>query len=47
METGTAIVRAMAHLMTAAHYKVDLINMSYGEHSRWSDSGSVLAYCAL
>ena len=40
METGTAIVRAMSHLMTcSAHYTVDLINMSYGEHSRWSDSG--------
>ncbi|XP_037075025.1 tripeptidyl-peptidase 2-like [Pollicipes pollicipes] len=40
METGTAIVRAVAHLMTCRDkYTVDLINMSYGEHARWSDSG--------
>lgn len=44
METGSAIVRAMSHLMTCRdRYQVDLINMSYGEHARWSDSGYQLA----
>ena len=28
METGTALCRAMSHVMRAEHYKVDLINMS-------------------
>ena len=28
METGTALCRAMSHVMLAEHYKVDLINMS-------------------
>jgi tripeptidyl-peptidase-2 len=41
METGTALVRAMAHIMRAEHYKVDVINMSYGEHSHWSNSGRI------
>ena len=41
METGTALVRAMSHIMRAEHYKVDVINMSYGEHSHWSCSGRV------
>jgi len=41
METGTALVRAMSHIMRAEHYKVDVINMSYGEHSHWSSSGRV------
>ena len=41
METGTALVRAMAHIMRAEHYKVDVINMSYGEHSHWSSTGRV------
>ena len=27
--------------MRAEHYKVDLINMSYGEHSHWSSHGRV------
>ena len=41
METGTGIVRAMLHIMKAEHYKVDLINMSYGEHAHWSNSGRI------
>ena len=41
METGTALVRAMSHIMRSEHYKVDVINMSYGEHSHWSSSGRV------
>jgi len=41
METGTALARAMSYVMRAEHYKVDLINMSYGEHSHWSNSGRV------
>ena len=39
METGKALCRAMSHGMRAEHYKVDLINMSYGEHSNWSSHG--------
>ena len=34
METGKALCRAMSHLMRAEHYRVDLINMSYGEQHR-------------
>ncbi len=41
METGTALVRAMSHIMRAENYKVDVINMSYGEHSHWSNTGRV------
>ena len=41
METGKALCRAMSHLMRAEHYRVDLINMSYGEHSHWSNTGRV------
>ena len=39
METGKALCRAMSHVMRAEHYKVDLINMSYGEHANWSSHG--------
>jgi len=39
METGTALARAMSHVLRSEHYKVDLINMSYGEFSNWSHSG--------
>ena len=41
METGTTLARAMSHVMRGEHYKVDLINMSYGEHANWSSSGRV------
>ncbi len=41
METGTALCRAMMHILRAEHYKVDVINMSYGEHSHWSNTGRV------
>ncbi|XP_071534647.1 tripeptidyl-peptidase 2 isoform X2 [Panulirus ornatus] len=39
METGTALSRAMLRVMENPFYKVDVINMSYGEHAHWSDSG--------
>ncbi|XP_076034964.1 tripeptidyl-peptidase II isoform X2 [Oratosquilla oratoria] len=38
METGTALVRAMTWVMKNPFYKVDVINMSYGEHAHWSHS---------
>ena len=41
METGTALARAMMRVMKNPHYHVDVINMSYGEHAHWSDSGWV------
>jgi tripeptidyl-peptidase-2 len=41
METGTSMARAMSHVMRGEHYKVDLINMSYGEHAHWSNSGRI------
>ncbi|XP_045597102.1 tripeptidyl-peptidase 2 isoform X2 [Procambarus clarkii] len=39
METGTALARAMLRVMKNPFYKVDIINMSYGEHAHWSDTG--------
>ncbi|CAL4069880.1 unnamed protein product [Meganyctiphanes norvegica] len=39
METGTALARAMIRVMENPYYKVDVINMSYGEHAHWSNSG--------
>lgn len=39
METGTALARAMMRVMKNPNYHVDIINMSYGEHAHWSDSG--------
>lgn len=40
METGTAIVRAMIKVMELRKkYNIDVINMSYGEHSNWSNAG--------
>lgn len=43
METGTALVRAMIKVMELCDSgrKIDVINMSYGEHSHWSNSGRI------
>ncbi|XP_065369346.1 tripeptidyl-peptidase 2 [Calliphora vicina] len=43
METGTGLVRAMMKIMELCRSgrKVDVINMSYGEHSHWSNSGRI------
>ncbi|XP_043258788.1 tripeptidyl-peptidase 2 isoform X2 [Colletes gigas] len=40
METGTAVVRAMIHIMKHKE-KVHVINMSYGEHAHWSNTGRI------
>ncbi|XP_076397926.1 tripeptidyl-peptidase 2 isoform X1 [Megachile rotundata] len=40
METGTAVVRAMIHVMKHKE-KIHVINMSYGEHAHWSNSGRI------
>lgn len=40
METGTAMVRAMIKIMEFQKtYPVHVINMSYGEHAHWSNTG--------
>lgn len=46
METGTALVRAMTRIMSKEEADddgwnghIDVINMSYGEHAHWSNSG--------
>lgn len=46
METGTALVRAMTRIMSQQEQEdegwdghIDVINMSYGEHAHWSNSG--------
>ncbi|CAG0888707.1 unnamed protein product [Cyprideis torosa] len=44
METGTALARAMIHVMNSDHYKVDVINMSYGEHADWANAGRLSEY---
>jgi tripeptidyl-peptidase II len=43
METGTGLVRAIIKVMELcdAGLKIDVINMSYGEHAAWSNSGRV------
>lgn len=42
METGTAIVRAMIKVMELRKkFNIDVINMSYGEHSNWSNAGRI------
>ncbi|CAL7943225.1 unnamed protein product [Xylocopa violacea] len=40
METGTAVVRAMIHVMKHKQ-KIHVINMSYGEHAHWSNTGRI------
>ncbi|XP_076661783.1 tripeptidyl-peptidase 2-like [Halictus rubicundus] len=40
METGTAVVRAMIHVMKHKE-KINIINMSYGEHVHWSNTGRI------
>ncbi|XP_070157555.1 tripeptidyl-peptidase 2-like isoform X1 [Polyergus mexicanus] len=40
METGTAVVRAMIHIMQRKE-KIHVINMSYGEHAHWSNTGRI------
>jgi len=39
MESGTSLARAMSHILRSQYYKVDVINMSYGEFSHWSNTG--------
>lgn len=40
METGTALVRAMIKVMELKDTNpVHVINMSYGEHAHWSNTG--------
>lgn len=43
METGTSLVRAIIKIMELceAGTKIEIVNMSYGEHSHWSNSGRV------
>ena len=43
METGTALVRAIGKIMEMCRNgtKIDVINMSYGEHAHWSNTGYV------
>ncbi|CAG9796314.1 unnamed protein product [Diatraea saccharalis] len=42
METGTALVRACIKVMELSkRMKIDVINMSYGEHAHWSNAGRV------
>ena len=40
METGTAVMRAMIHVMKHKE-KIHIINMSYGEHAHWSNTGRI------
>ncbi|CRK95491.1 CLUMA_CG008960, isoform A [Clunio marinus] len=43
METGTSLIRAIIKVMELcdAGTKIDVINMSYGEHACWSNSGRI------
>ncbi|KAH8299436.1 hypothetical protein KR044_001463 [Drosophila immigrans] len=43
METGSALVRGIMKVMELCREgrRVDVINMSYGEHSNWSNSGRI------
>ena len=40
MIIGTALICAMTYIMQLKG-KVDVINMSYGEHSQWSNAGKI------
>lgn len=45
METGTALVRACIKVMELSKkMKIDVINMSYGEHAHWSNAGYVFIW---
>lgn len=40
METGTALIRAMIKIIELKErLNIQVINMSYGEHAHWVDSG--------
>ena len=45
METGTALVRACTYIMQRQAdtnlSNIDVINMSYGEFSHWSNTGRI------
>ncbi|KAM8713905.1 hypothetical protein ACLKA7_014119 [Drosophila subpalustris] len=43
METGTALIRGIMKVMDLCREgrRIDVINMSYGEHSNWSNSGRI------
>ena len=43
METGSALVRGMTYIIQRKERgePIDLINMSYGEHSQWSNAGKI------
>ncbi|XP_041975200.1 tripeptidyl-peptidase 2 [Aricia agestis] len=42
METGTSLVRACIKIMELSKTKkIDVVNMSYGEHAHWSNAGRV------
>ncbi|XP_059614675.1 tripeptidyl-peptidase 2 [Phlebotomus argentipes] len=43
METGTGVVRAIMKIMELcnAGRRIDVVNMSYGEHAHWSNAGRI------
>lgn len=43
METGTGLVRAIIKMseLCDAGRRIDVVNMSYGEHAAWSNSGRI------
>lgn len=45
METGTALIRSMIKIIELKKtLNIQVINMSYGEHAHWVDSGYVVFY---